>query len=196
MEDIIIMEDERHMLCLMVTREEEELLLGIMRHNDMDIIRGYPAVSNTSPVEIANDHVGIDQDNILEVGDIQPDPPIARHIDGLPECPFCFCAPCVTSETFRQSWWPVQNTIPNQLNRPFRNKLYKLFWSAMYNRDVWKDRRYQDKKLAVLQRDNNLKKYVSHRRDIMPNCVANRVRNWLPKTNSEQYVGHLWENNP
>ena len=70
------------------------------------------------------------------------DPPIARYIDGHPECPFCCCAPSVTSDNFWQNWWPSRNARPRRLNRPARNTLYKRLWSAMYNRGVWKDPQY------------------------------------------------------
>ena len=29
----------------------------------------------------------------------------------------------------------------------------------------------------------------------MPKCVVKTVRAWLPKTDQEHYVGHLWKNN-
>ena len=186
---------DRHMLCLLVTEEEEKLIIGMMQHNDMDIIRVDQNSLDSSDMGTPHAVTSGQDANVDHVDEEPEDPPIPRYIDGHPECPFCFCAPCVTSDNFRQSWWPSRNARPSRLNRPARNKVYKRFWSAMYNRGVWKDPQYVAKKLNALQQDRRLKNYVSHRRDIMPNCVVKTVRAWLPKTDNEHYVGHLWENN-
>ena len=35
-----------------------------------------------------------------------------------------------------------------------------------------------------------MKHFKWHKREIMPNCILETVRNWFPKTESEEYVGH------
>lgn len=31
-----------------------------------------------------------------------------------------------------------------------------------------------------------------HERQIMPNCIFKTVKNWFPKSESEEYVEHNW----
>ena len=125
----------------------------------------------------------------------EAEPPIASHQDDCDqECSFCFCAPCVTNLRYRQMWWPTRSLVPSVQNRGIRLGLYKKFWACLYNRHYWIEPRYQEKKISAMQEDPKLKNFVCHRRDIMPDCVVKRVRNWFPKTEKEHYVGHRWEN--
>jgi hypothetical protein len=129
------------------------------------------------------------------IADVNPRaPPLPRRLDDHAECPHCFCSPCVTNEQFRQEKWPLHNANPSVHNKPNRLKLYALFWTAMSNRQAWCDGRYKLRKMQALGRDKRMKKYRWHKRDIMPNCILQRVRTWLPKTEEEEYVGHRWQN--
>ena len=50
----------------------------------------------------------------------------------------------------------------------------------MFHRGVWKDPRYLEQKREALRRDFRRKKYIYHRRDLMPKCVIELVRHWYP----------------
>ena len=60
----------------------------------------------------------------------------------------------------------------------------------MHNRDMWSEPRYLERKKTALQRNLRMKHFKWHKREIMPNCILETVRNWFPKT--EEYVGHHW----
>ena len=109
-------------------------------------------LDTSSPVPVsdtehsqAQDNENDNQHDQEELINPPANPPIARVIDGHTECPFCYCAPCITSPMFAQSWWPSRNADPSRLNRTVRNSIYRRFWSAMYNREVWCDHRYKAK---------------------------------------------------
>ena len=143
---------DRYMLCLLMIDKEEKLLQGMMQHNDIDIIRVDQNSLDTTSSDMCTHHaVTSGQYSHVDHVDEEPeDTPMARYIDGHPECPFCFCAPCVTSDNCRQSWWPRRNARPSRLNRPARNTLYKRFWSTMYNRGVCRDPQYVAKQINAL----------------------------------------------
>ena len=63
----------------------------------------------------------------------------------------------------------------------------------MFHRRVWDDPRYKRKKQLALQSDPRFRRYVWHRRDIMPNCVLTIVHQWLPKPQGAPYMGHMWD---
>lgn len=121
-----------------------------------------------------------------------PDFHIAQDLSEQ-ECGYCFCSPCITSETNRQFWWENEEAGPSDRNHGLRKKNYKRFWTMMFHRDVWNDPRYSRKKLSALQSDPRFRRYVWHRRDIMPKCVVNTVRQWLPNPVGMPYLGHFWE---
>jgi hypothetical protein len=52
-----------------------------------------------------------------------------------------------------------------------RKEKYKRFWTNLFHRGVWKDPRYSEQKHEALCRDFRRKKYIYHRRDLMPKCV-------------------------
>ena len=110
------------------------------------------------------------------------------------ECPHCLCRPCITDETNRQMYWPANNAVPNRFSNILRRKMYKNFWTMLYNRDVWRDERYRERKAQALGLRNNRQRFVwMHRRDLMPNCVLTQVRQWYPNLPNEPYMGHLWQ---
>jgi hypothetical protein len=68
----------------------------------------------------------------------------------------------------------------------------------MTNRGAWEDNRYKVKKIQALGLDGRMRHYRwlgnGRKREIMPDCILQCVRNWLPKTDDEEYVGHRWQN--
>lgn len=130
----------------------------------------------------------------VESQDDQPAPEF--HIDqdlSANECAYCFCRPCITSETNRQFWWETDEAPPSGNNHGLRKEKYKRFWTMMFHRGVWDEPRYKLKKQIALQSDPRLRNYVWHRRDIMPKCVLTTVRQWLPNPEGLPYMGHMWE---
>ncbi len=49
------------------------------------------------------------------------------------------------------------------------------------------------KEKALEMHRNNQGRYVLSRRDIIPNCVVKKVRQWAPNPANTPYKGHLWE---
>jgi len=109
------------------------------------------------------------------------------------ECPFCLCKPCITDENNRQLWWETESQQKHIRNHSLRKEKYRYFWTMMYHREVWRDDRYQSRKLAALARDPKYKNYIWHKRNIMPNWVLKLVRGWHPNPDGIPYIGHLWE---
>ena len=95
------------------------------------------------------------------------------HIPATPdeeECQQCFCQPCVTVETNRQVWWAIENSTAHSSNHQLRKRAYFKFWTMLYHRGAWQDRRYLDKKRQRLPTSGLFK------REIMPTCVLSMVR--------------------
>lgn len=128
-----------------------------------------------------------------ETDDHNPPPDVIIPKDeNAEECPFCYCQPCITHEDVRQQWWQQQPAPPHHDNTGCRKKVYKRFWTMIYNRGVWHDPRYLDKKADALGLQRNRQHWV-HRRDIIPLCVLKLVRYWYPNPEGEPYMGHHWE---
>jgi len=64
----------------------------------------------------------------------------------------------------------------------------------LFHRGVWQDPRYLAKKEAALSQDlgNVWAGGRNHKRDLMPKCVIDCVRNWLPNPTGQNYMGHRW----
>ena len=123
-------------------------------------------------------------------------PPPEFHIDqdlSEEECSYCFVMPCITSQRNRQLCWESDAVPPSDSNHGIRKEKYKRFWTMMMHRGVWDDPRYKHKKHLALQRDPRYKHFVWHRREIMPKCVLQTVRHWLPNPDGVPYMGHLWD---
>ncbi|CAH1774113.1 unnamed protein product [Owenia fusiformis] len=144
---------------------------------------------SSQPVETKTD-MDVDSDDNDPLG-----PPIFPPVLGTDECPHCFCAPCCTSEQFRQLWWQTETSEPHERNSTARKKCYKKFWVMLQHRGAWRHPRYVSKKQLALQTDarRNLYVYHGHRRDIMPDCIVRLVRGWLPNPGGIDYMGHLWD---
>ena len=187
----------RQLLCLMVTDEQKTILEGIFNFHNWDLQRATLDDHNLENQRehesdnSASNHTGSSsyssEHNIQDGASLDSENNISEN-----ECCFCLCDPCITAEMNRQLWWPVQNLEPSVRNRSTRNKTYKKFWAMMTNKNKWSDPRYMDRKLDALGQDPSRKHYTWHKREIMPNCILKLVREWFPKTLSEEYIGHLW----
>lgn len=110
------------------------------------------------------------------------------------KCPHCLCDPCIAHEANRQSWWLAGQHPPRTGNSSGRKQLYKRFWSMLTERGLWMSETYTIRKNEALRRDPQQNTYVwYHRREIMPNCVLQLVRGWLPNHPKTPYMGHMWE---
>ena len=168
--------------CISVTEEQKKKISELFQENNWQL--------NEVPSHQELDDIEIDD----EPGYVISQTP------GETECLHCFSKPCVTNEQNRQLWWATENQEPSQENNKLRKDKYKRFWTMLYHRRVWNDPRYIDRKLAALGKDTDdidevwiTNPGLLHKRDIMPKCVTNLVRDWYPKTSSQNYMDHLWE---
>ena len=118
---------------------------------------------------------------------------VIEQDDNFDEYLYCFCRPCITNERNRQLWWETDYQIEHERNSQLRKEKYKRFWTNLFHRGVWKDPRYLEQKHEALHRDFRRKKYIYHRRDLIPKCVIELVRHWYPNLQDKEYMGHMWE---
>ena len=128
----------------------------------------------------------------------QDDPEIHfPPVPHFPECPECFCQPCIVHDMHRQLWWPQQAKPASSQNNKCRKVLYKKFWTMLSHRGVWQDGRYVDRKSRAIRIDVRRRRFlwqtVGMKREIMPNCVIRQVREWFPNPDNLPYMGHLWQ---
>ena len=114
--------------------------------------------------------------------------PMARHQPNYNECPHCFCSPCITDDINKQLWWPDETVLPSVLNSNKRKDIYRRFWGMLSNCGAWADPCYLAKKTDARHGDGTW-----HRREIMPDCVVEKCREWFPNVEKSQYMGHKWE---
>ena len=189
--------DETQVLKLNVTNLQMEAIRHFFIHNDWEfepqdsdhhenggrctpVSQGVNKETQTDP---SKENAAVDDDNI---GDF-----VILHDDNRDECPFCLSKPCITDESNRQLWWETESSVPHQRNSNLRKDKYKRFWTMLLHRRVWNDPRYIERKSRALEHDMQGQEW--HRRDIMPTCVVNLVRSWLPNPKDYPYMGHLWE---
>jgi hypothetical protein len=174
-----------------------------------DSMDGSSESSNAPASE--NDHEAIENDqpaadlpeDDVHAPEINLDPFPHQLIDpvganGGVACADCLCTPCITHEDNRQLWWINNNKPPHRKNHSKRRGLYKRFWVMLGNRALWSHPIYLDRKARALGLDPQNNRLVynavgNHIRDIIPNCVIDKVRSWLPNLPGEQYMGHKWE---
>ena len=188
-------------LTLEVTQEQldtVEALFGHYSWNLVQIIRPVTEQQTTSTQTEGTEGSSSDSGTVSGQSSQQEEstPPPEYHIPQTlteGECPYCFCRPCVTSETNRQLWWEAERSLPSNRNHGLRKEKYRRFWTMMFHGGVWNDPRYMEKKQIALQHDRIFRKYMWHRRDIMPKCVLNIVRGWLPNPTGVSYLGYLSE---
>jgi hypothetical protein len=109
-------------------------------------------------------------------------------------CYQCFSSPCVTRVT--QGWFGKPQR-PREGNNLVRKSKYKLFWKMLDNRGVWRDPRYQTRKMGLLHINNGDDEHVVWTtwttREVMPVCVLGFVRGMYPNPPGVQYMGHKWQ---
>jgi len=88
----------------------------------------------------------------------------------------------------RQLWWPESPILPALQNAPERKRLYQRFWAMMTNNGAWNDPRYITKKSIARK-----SKTTWHRRELMPDCILKKCRQWLPNPVNVAYMGHKWK---
>ena len=112
-----------------------------------------------------------------------------------PECPYCLCHPCVTDDRFRQMWWEVNPHPPSTANSSLRKNHYQRFWVMLLHRGAWDKPIYKQRKDDALKNRQNYAWSGPNRKhpsDIMPKCVLQLVRSWLPNPTGKPYMGHKW----
>lgn len=116
-------------------------------------------------------------------------------VDTADECPWCFCKPCVTDMSNQQLWWETECHLPDSSNSKLRKPHYQRFWVMLLHRGIWNKNAYKLRKTAALK-NRNAHAWIGpnskHPRDIMPDCVLNMVRKWLPNPATVPYMGHKW----
>lgn len=171
--------EERSILAIQVTETQRETIRHLFNHNDWDF--------QEVPIEESTD-----QSN-LSNNDQETEEFIIYQNQEAEVCQYCLSRPCITSETNRQMWWIEEPETPNRSNTHRRKDKYKRFWTMLFHRNVWADPRYKERKRRFLQHDPRRRNHAYHRRDIMPKCVVDLVRHWLPNLKDQPYMGHMWE---
>ena len=103
------------------------------------------------------------------------------------ECEFCFQSPCVT---LRDLHFVGNGQVACDNNSAIRKEKYRKYWKVMTNIGGWNDPRY----LAVKQeRANGGEWAIQHRREVIPKCVLQQLRNLYPNPKDKSYMDHKWE---
>lgn len=186
------MEPNTKKLLLKVTAEQEDKIRHLYQEEGWVYL---PEIVESAEGEICPDvEIRCESSAAPQVAMCGPMPPVAQASHGM-ECPYCFCTPCVTSDPYKQLWFPEQR-LPHENNRKSRRNIYKKFWGFMSNLHLWRDPRYLQRKEQALSMDPRCTTYVwiksVKKREIMPNCVLKFVRGALPSPNGI-YMNHLWE---
>lgn len=174
-----------------VTPEEKEAIQYFCTFHDMIVAEAPAQVDNSMDIVEASAAEAEVVHNAAEPLHVQGDDQAEDH----EECPHCFQRPCITNEEVnRQLWWLKESQPPSLANSAKRKKMYRNFYSMLYNQHAWRDPRYLQRKQEALERDKGRKKkFMWHRRELMPNCVLKLVRGWLPNPAGVPYMGHYWE---
>ena len=133
--------------------------------------------SNTSPP-----NPPVQPDNAPSPSPPSPPPPADPAQLEEEECPQCFLTPCVT---VREHYWLGEGQPAHPDNHGIRRIKYKSYWKTINNLGGWLDQRYIEKKVAAGGA-------VHDKRDLMPNCVVNQLRQLYPNPANMQYMGHMW----
>lgn len=168
-------------VTLKMTQEQKEKVKHFFEQNNWDFTEKTVASQTLD-----------DGDDDFDPSDCGPEG-VIKQDESQDECPHCLCRPCITNEQNRQEWW-VNQQPAHILNSVSRKGCYKNFWTMLYHRRVWVDPRYKARKCRALglDPDQNRLQWI-HQRDIMPNCVLDLVRDWLPNPKGIPYMGHRWE---
>ncbi len=171
-------------LHLRVTAEQRETIMQLFVHNDWD----YRQLDCQNSANYSSQDPDAVSDDEISPGFIIPQQALES------ECASCLCRPCITHVYHRQMWWEDTARTPSIFNSRLRKAAFKRFWTMLFHRDVWRDPRYKERKLAALQNDPRRRRYCwYHKRDILPDCVLKLVRGWYPNPTGIPYMGHFWE---
>ena len=98
-------------------------------------------------------------------------------------CPLCFLNPCVASLPVD---WVGHGQAAHAANNSLRRVRYAKYWKIISNLGGWTNQQYLTKKLTETHG-------VHHMREIMPDCVVDKVRTLYPNPASIPYMGHKLE---
>jgi hypothetical protein len=186
---------DKKVMAILVTEEQRGLIESMWTHYNWNLEEVQHNASDNSEETRQDEDV---QGNPSDNDDINwHEHFVIEHKEDYPECPECLCRPCITDNVWEQGWWEKENHPPHKDNSFYRKSHYKRFWVMLLHRKVWEDPRYIEKKQTVLelnQRENHAWAGPSskHARDIMPDCVLQLVRGWLPNEPNRNYMGHKW----
>ena len=179
------MTEDSKLVQMRMTNEQIECMKAYFLHYDWSFNPEYldmQAVVNTCTAETD-----------IETRNYEP---LILPNSNFSTCDHCLCSPCVLDKTNRQTWWPSDNFHPKKSNSTKRKILYKKFWTMLCHRGVFNDPIYVERKSSAIARDRQRNYYMWHnkgtQRDLLPNCVVQKVRAWCPNPPNMQYMGHLW----
>ena len=167
-------------LSLEVTQEQRDAIYHFFSHSGWEF------------KEVQNDQDQVNNEEICDDYSFHGNYFIEQN-ENFEEYAYCLCRPCITNEGNRQLWWESENHDAHERNSHLRKDKYKRFWTNLFHRGIWDDPRYKQRKREALRRDLRRRKFVYHRRDIMPKCVVGLVRQWYPNPPGQDYMGHMWE---
>ena len=124
-------------------------------------------------------------------GDTGGDDPMPGQPEPGPEegaCPHCFLKPCIVEQCADAPWLGTGNQ-PSPNNSGIRKDLYRRFWHTIANCGGWSTPQYEARKKA----EAGLDRAVTHRREVMPECVLTKCRTLYPNPKGQPYMGHKWE---
>lgn len=194
------MSQPRRQVCLNITEVEFHSIRALFSHSEWDfdscVVFNNWKKENTDEEIRAGQNVSATSDNNPDINEQQAAGGDPGHggDDAMPEindqeCMYCFCHPCVTSN--RQEWLG-NGAPPHTRNSTIRKTKYKKFWTMMSRRYAWNHPRYQAKKAAHFNRDEEVENIVWTQREIMPECVLSLVRDLYPNPPGRPYMGHKW----
>ena len=166
-------------LTLDVTQEQLDTVEALFGHYNWDLVKitGPATDKQTTSTQTEGTEGSSSDSGTVSVHPSQQaegTPPTEYYIAKtltVGECPYCFCRPCITSETNRQLWWENESSPPSNRHYGLRKERYRRFWTIMFHRGAWNYPRYMSKKQIALHHDRRIRKYMLHRRDIMAKCV-------------------------
>lgn len=181
---IMAEKEDTSVISLRVNSEQREAIIQFFNFNNWDL------------EEATGEGIQSNADETDENGDVLGNFERTFHIpqdNNVEECPHCFCRPCITNERNHQMWWKSECEPPSRRNSSLRKEKYKFFWTMLFHRGVFQDPRYKSRKLEIMHQNPRLRGVVCHRRDVLPSCVLETVRRWLPNLKNVPYMGHRWE---
>ncbi|KAJ8314866.1 hypothetical protein KUTeg_007016 [Tegillarca granosa] len=181
--------EETFILHLKVNNLQKETIFQMFCHHNWDFIQVPKEKVNTlskqtqtltiedfrQEVTVTPADTDIQDSGILQVNTFR-----LQQNEQEPECQYCLCKPCITNENNKQLWWEDEPLPPRDNNNKERKERYKYFWTMLLHRGVWDDERYKERKSLAINKDPQRKRFVWHKRDIMPLCVLKLVRYWYP----------------